>query len=382
MKKNIGVFFGSKTAEHDVSITSAYVVMKWLKRMPEYEVYPIYITNKGKWIYNKDFNDIKKIKDFDFASQELSLNMGENDSKMHLEINKKGMFCKKEEIVLDACFHVLHGLAGEDGSIQGLCELLEVPYVGPGILGGATTLDKIITKDILKANNLPIVPYTHFSKGTGDVKKIEESLNYPMFVKPYNLGSSIGISKVKNTKELQDAIEVAEHFSNEIIIEEGVNNLIELNCAVCENNSHITTSLVEQPVANADFLSFEEKYIISDNGGGTMTGNKKKVKIPAEIPDPITSEIQDMSKNIFKIFRLGGAPRIDFLYDEKNNHLYVNEINPIPGAMQIHLWEKSGFTQTEFLKNIIDSAFTQNERRKVNIDFKSNILDHTISFMK
>lgn len=382
MKKNIWVFFWSKTAEHDVSITSAYVVMKWLKRMPEYEVYPIYITNKWKWIYNKDFNDIKKIKDFDFASQELSLNMWENDSKMHLEINKKWMFCKKEEIVLDACFHVLHGLAWEDWSIQWLCELLEVPYVWPGILGWATTLDKIITKDILKANNLPIVPYTHFSKWTGDVKKIEESLNYPMFVKPYNLWSSIWISKVKNTKELQDAIEVAEHFSNEIIIEEWVNNLIELNCAVCENNSHITTSLVEQPVANADFLSFEEKYIISDNGWWTMTWNKKKVKIPAEIPDPITSEIQDMSKNIFKIFRLWWAPRIDFLYDEKNNHLYVNEINPIPWAMQIHLWEKSGFTQTEFLKNIIDSAFTQNERRKVNIDFKSNILDHTISFMK
>ncbi len=382
MKKNIWVFFWSKTAEHDVSITSAYVVMKWLKKIPEYEVYPIYITNKWKWIYNKDFNDIKKIKNFDFASQELSLNMWENDAKMHLQINKKWMFCKKEEIVLDACFHVLHWLAWEDWSIQWICELLEVPYVWPGILWGAATLDKIITKDILKANNLPIVPYIHFTKWNGDLGKIEESLNYPMFVKPYNLWSSIWISKVKNTKELKDAIEVAEHFSNEIIIEEWVNNLIELNCAVCENNSHIITSLVEQPTTSADFLSFNEKYIISDNGWWTMTWNKKKVNIPAQIPDPITKQIQEMAKNIFKIFRLWWAPRIDFLYDEKENKLYVNEINPIPWAMQIHLWEKSGFTQTEFLKNLIDSAFTQNERRKVNIDFKSNILDHTISFMK
>lgn len=382
MKKNIWIFFWSKTAEHDVSITSAYVVMKWLKRIPEYEVYPIYITNKWKWIYNKDFNDIKKIKNFDFTSQELSLNMWENDTKMHLQINKKWMFCKKEEIVIDVCFHVLHWLSWEDWSIQWLCELLEVPYVWPGILWWSTTLDKIITKDILKANNLPIVPYMHFSKWSGDLGKIEESLNYPMFVKPYNLWSSIWISKVKNTKELKDAIEVAEHFSNEIIIEEWVNNLIELNCAVYENNSHIITSLVEQPTTNADFLSFDEKYIISDNGWWTMTWNKKKVNIPAQIPDPITKQIQEMAKNIFKIFKLWWAPRIDFLYDEKENKLYVNEINPVPWAMQIHLWEKSGFTQTEFLKNLIDSAFNQNERRKVNIDFKSNILDHTISFMK
>lgn len=382
MKQNIWVFFGSKTAEHDVSITSAYVVMKWLKKMPEYDIYPIYITNKWKWIYDKDFNDIKKLKDYDHSKHQLSLNFWENDWKMHLMQNKKWLFSNKNEIVLDVCFHVFHWLAWEDGSIQWLCELLEVPYVWPGILGWATTLDKIITKDILKANNLPIVPYLHFEKWNCDIKKIESTLNYPMFVKPFNLWSSIWISKVKNTMQLKDAIEVAEHFSNEIIIEEWVNNLIELNCAVYKNNSHIITSLVEQPVANADFLSFEEKYIISDNWWGTMTWNRKKVKIPAEIPDDITAKIQEMAKSIFKIFRLWWAPRIDFLYNEKENKLYVNEINPIPGAMQIHLWEKSGLTQTEFLKNLIDSAIIQNERRKVNIDFKSNILDHTISFMK
>jgi D-alanine-D-alanine ligase len=308
--------------------------------------------------------------------------MWENDSKMHLMQNKKWLFSKKNEIILDACFHVFHWLAWEDWSIQWLCELLEVPYVWPGILWWATTLDKIITKDILKANNLPIVPYITFEKWKWDIKKIESTLNYPMFVKPYNLWSSIWISKVKNTKELQDAIEVAEHFSNDIIIEEWVNNLIELNCAVYENNSHIITSLVEQPISWTDFLSFDEKYIISWDGGWTMTWNKKKVNIPALIPDEVTNKVQDMAKSIFKIFRLWWAPRIDFLYDEKENKLYVNEINPIPWAMQIHLWEKSWLTQTEFLKNLIESAFAQNERRKVNIDFKSNILDHTISFMK
>jgi len=382
MKKNIWVFFWSKTAEHDVSITSAYVVMKWLKKIPDYEVFPIYITNKGKWIYHKEFSDIKTIKDFDTKSQELSINMWENDNKMHLLINKKWMFCNKTEITLDACFHVLHWLAWEDWSIQWLCELLEVPYVWPWILWWSTTLDKIITKDILKINNFPIVPYIHFEKWTWNIKEIEKLLKYPMFVKPYNLWSSIWISKVNNTQELKDAIEVAEHFSNEIIVEQWVNNLIELNCAVYEKDWKIITSLVEQPVANADFLSFEEKYIISDNWWWTMTWNKKKVKIPAEIPDNKTKDIKEMATKIFKIFKLWWAPRIDFLYDEKEDNLYVNEINPIPWAMQVHLWEKSWTTQTEFFKDLIESAITQNERRKVNIDFKSNILDHTISFMK
>ncbi|MDD5770438.1 MAG: D-alanine--D-alanine ligase, partial [Candidatus Gracilibacteria bacterium] len=380
MKKNIGVFFGSKTAEHDVSITSAYVVMKWLERIEEFEVFPIYITNKGKWIYNKDFIDIKKIKDFDFSGVELSLDLGENDSKMHLTQKEKGLFGKKEEIILDIAFHILHGLAGEDGSIQGLCEMLEVPYVGPGILGGSTTLDKIISKDLFKVNNLPIVPYLYFEKGKSDIAEIEKNLKYPLFVKPYNLGSSIGISKVENSEELKNAIEVAEHFSPEIIVEEGVNNLIELNCAVCEKDGEVITTYVEQPNADSNFLSFEKKYIVSKDGGGTMTGNKKVVKIPADIPENVTLDIQNMAKKIFKLFRLGGAPRIDFLYDEKNNQLYVNEINPIPGAMQMHLWEKSGISQTEFLKILVDSAIDQAEKRKVNIDFKSDILNHTISF--
>lgn len=382
MKTNVWVFFGSKTAEHDVSITSAYVVMKWLKKIPEIELHPIYVTDKWKWFYHKEFDNIKKIKDFDFSKREVSIIMWENDNKMHLQVVKHWVIKKKEHLDLDVCFHVFHWLAWEDGSIQWLCELLEVPYVWPGILGWAATLDKIITKDILRANNLPIVPYTHFEKWKWNIKKIEAELTYPMFVKPYNLWSSIWISKVKNTKELKDAIEVAEYFSNDIIVEQGVNNLIELNCAVYENNSQIITSLVEQPIANADFLNFEEKYIISWDGGWTMTWNRKKVNIPAQIPDEVTTKVQDMAKSIFKIFRLWWAPRIDFLYDEKDNNLYVNEINPIPGAMQIHLWEKSGVSQTEFFKNLIDSAIAQNERRKVNIDFKSNILDHTISFMK
>lgn len=381
MEKNVWVFFGSRSAEHDVSITSAFVVMKWLKEA-WYNIFPIYINNLWKWIYNNDFSDIKKIKNFDASWIEISLKLWEVDNKMHLEQARKWIFSITKHIELDIAFHVLHWLAWEDGSIQGLCELVWIPYIWPGILWGSTTLDKIITKDIFVSNNLPIVPYVHFEKGTANLSEIESKLNYPMFVKPFNLGSSIWVSKVGNTDELKNAIEVAEHYSNEIIVEEGVNNLIELNCAVCEKDWEVITTLVEQPTTNANFLSFEEKYISTDSWAWTMSWNENKVHIPALIPENVAKDIQNMSKKIFKIFKLWGAPRIDYLYDEKNDKLYVNEINPIPGAMQMHLWDKSGLSQVEFMHTLINSAITQNARRNVNTEFKSNILDHTISFMK
>lgn len=377
----IWVFFWSRSAEHDVSITSAYVVMKWLARIPEYEIVPIYITREWSWYSDPSYTDIKNLKNLK-PDHEILLNLSSSDQKMHLEKRISWVFSKKELLTIDVAFHVIHGLGGEDGSIQWLCELLRVPYVWPGILGGSMTLDKCISKEIFRAHGFPITKYLVYKRGESDTKVIENELRYPLFVKPYNLGSSIGISRVTDVQWLTEAIEVAEHFSDTVIIEEWVVNPIELNCAVAEIDGEIVTSLVEQPIPNAEFLSFEAKYIVSDEGGWSMSGNKKRLKIPAEIPDDITEKIQSMTKELFQIFRLGWAPRIDWLYDKEENQLYVNEINPIPWALQFHLWEASGINQRDFLKWLIQSAIVQNERRNVHIDFKSNILDHTISFMK
>lgn len=381
MSQNIAIFFWSRSTEHEVSITSAYVVMKWLKRAG-FTVFPIYITANGKWIYNPQFTNIKHIKDFQGEGEELSIVFPEIDGRMHLIQSKSGLFKKTIKIEIDVAFHALHGLAGEDGSLQWLCEMVGVPYVWPGILGGATTIDKTITKSILSAHHFPIVPYVTFQKGMGNIEMIESMLKYPLFVKPYNLGSSIGISKVHTTTELRQAIEVAEYFAPEIIIEQWVENLIELNCAACEKNGEIITTLVEQVNSETGFLSFDEKYIASETGTGSMTWDQKKVIIPAHIPDEVTREIQDMTRNIFQLFRLWGAPRIDFLYDQKNKKVYVNEINPIPWALQIHLWDKSWIAPANFVALLIQSAIQRNESRKVNTSFSSNILDHTISFMK
>jgi D-alanine-D-alanine ligase len=189
-------------------------------------------------------------------------------------------------------------------------------------------MNKIVMKNVFKSLGLPITEYLVFDKNSYDANKAK-SLGFPVIVKPANLGSSIGISKIEKEEDLQDAVELAFHYDQNIIIEVCVQNLTELNCAVSEKNGEVITSLVEQPVATSEFLSFEEKYVSTE--GGTMQGVKNRVKIPAEISNELTKQIQEYSKIIYReFFCHGGAPRIDYLFDNKNQKLYVNEINTIP----------------------------------------------------
>lgn len=380
---NIGVMFGSRSVEHDVSITSAFWVMKWLEKMGKHSIFPIYVTRSGKWIFDKAFIEISSFKTFDeknYADQEVKIVAWEK-KKLVLEVGKSGWLSKPQILEIDFVFPIFHGVNGEDGSVQWLLDILQVPYMGPGISGSAIGMNKIIMKDVFKSLALPITDYLVFKKGEADIEKIEKTIPYPIIVKPANLGSSIGITKVKNTQELKNALEVAFYYDAFALIEECVQNLQELNCSVSEKNGEVITSLVEQPVSTAEFLSFEEKYIASD--GGTMQGLKNKVKIPAEIPEHLSKKIQEYSKIIYTwLFCNGWAPRIDYLYDKIAWNLYVNEINTIPGALQMHLWVKSGMSVSEFLENLIAVGLQKAKDKEINIDFQSNIIGHTIDFMK
>lgn len=380
---NIGVMFGSRSVEHDVSITSAYAVMKWLEKIGTHSIYPIYVTRTGKWIYDNRFTDINSFKDFSedmYIGKELNVITGSN-KRLVLEQTWNWMFSKTQRMELDFIFPIFHGMNGEDGAIQWMLDMLQVPYMWPSISWSAIGMNKIIMKNIFKSLNLPITKYLVYKKGTENIQEIESTLPYPMIVKPANLGSSIGISRVKTQQDLKDALELAFHYDEHIIVEVCVQNLVELNCSVTEKKWEVITSEVEQPVSASDFLSFEEKYIATD--GGTMQGVKNKVKIPADIPQELANQIKEYSKIIYKwLFCNGGAPRIDYLYDKGANKLYVNEINTIPGALQLHLWVKSGFTVGEFLENLIEVWFQKAKDKQINIDFQSNIIGHTINFAK
>jgi len=384
-KLNIGVFFGSRTPEHDVSIASAYAVMMGLAKNERYNVLPIYITRDGKWLYNESFKDIKSFKDINEVENKpgsrVSLLLNERPITLQF---KKGF--SRRKIVLDMAFPVFHGSNGEDGSFQGLFELLDVSYCSSGILGSALGMDKTIMKDVFKAHNVPIVKYLAFLKDDFENNKseviasIESEINYPIFVKPNRLGSSIGVSKVQNKESLIQAIEVAIHFDDKFIIEEGVEKVKEINCSVRRIEGKIKTSLTEEVISQKHFLTFEDKYL---SGGGTMSGAKNKVNIPANVPEEINAEIQNLSKIIFKVFNCGGVPRIDFLYDAEGGKLYVNEINTIPGALQAHLWKKSGVEFVDLLDGMVEDAIrAHKEKKAVSYEFQSNIVDYTTDFQK
>ena len=406
---NIWVVFGSRSAEHDVSITSGYAVMMGLKKNTDHTIFPIYITREWKWIYDPAFMEINSFTTFDennYKNTEFTIDFSKN-KKLCFTQSSRWVFGKKVSEELDFIFPVLHGMNGEDGTIQGIFDMLQVPYMGPSVQGSAVGMNKIVMKKVFQELWIPLVEYINLKKRNNDAwddfldKLTEESakfssslwteeskevswneiLPFPLIVKPANLGSSIWISRVTDKSWLKNAIEIASHYDNDIMVEKCVPNLMELNCSVSEVNGEIVTTVVEQPIGSTEFLSFEEKYVADD--GGTMQGLKNRVNIPAKISSELSDQIQDYCKIIYSnLFCKWGAPRIDFLYDSVAKELYVNEINTVPGALQMHLWDKSGYPLGVFLQNLIDTGIEKSLERKVNIDFESNIIGHTIAFTK
>jgi D-alanine-D-alanine ligase len=368
------VMFGSRSTEHDVSIISALTVYKALEETKKYELSPLYIKKDGSWELGGNLDDIKAHRKNIAKGVSVSV-LFDKTKTISLKENK---FLGKTH-TFDLVIPIFHGLNGEDGSVQGLLELAQVPYTGSSVLGSVLGMDKIIMKDVLKSYNLPIVPYLFLTRnefllqGKSILKKITDKLKFPIYVKPANLGSSIGINKTTNLEELENAIEVASFYDERIICEEGIEELQEINCAVRSKENKIETSLLEEPITYKDFLSFEEKYI---NQGGTMHGVKSKVKIPAVLPNPsLATKIENTSKQIFKIFNLKGVIRIDYLINLKNNEVFINEINTIPGSLQYHLWEKSGVSFTDLLEDLIKEAiFKEKEKIKSSFAFTSEIL--------
>lgn len=378
----VWVIFGSKNTEHDVSIASAYWIMQWLIKNTEHEVYPIYITKEWKWIYDKSFlqiNNLKELTEKNYDKYQFNIDFS-RQWKFYARQKILSFVSNVTDLELDVMFLILHWKNWEDGTAQWLCQMLDVPYVSTSALGSAIWINKSAMKDVLKSNNIPVVDYISFLQWDEDINQIEK-LWYPIFVKPANLGSSIWISKVNNKDELMQAIEVAYFYDNQIICEKWVKNLIELNCSILVDKDQIIVSEIEKVSTKADFLSFEEKYI---NDGGTMQWVEAKVEIPAKIPSEIQNKIYELSKKSAKALQIDWwAPRIDFLREDWSSNVYVNEINTIPWAMQLHLWLASWFTTTSFLNKLIDTAIYRRDKMKSKSNnFNSSVIDITVNFKK
>ena len=349
--KKVGVIFGGVTCEHDVSIVTGLQLIENMNKS-KYEVIPIYIHSDGEWYTGKELLDITLYKDFDEKKSTLKKGII-LPNKPKLMIEGAGLFGKASFVDLDVVIPAMHGMNGEDGTLQGLLELANIPYTSSGVLGASVGMDKILMKNVFEANGIPVLPYTYFLRGEWEkdkesvLRKIEESLNYPMFVKPSNLGSSIGISKAKDRDGLINAIEVAIRYDERVIVERGVENLTEVNCSALGRADDIKVSVCEQPVNWAEFLTFEDKYLHGEKSSksenkvpaGTKGGMSSMTrKVPADITEEQTKQIQFYTRYAFKVLNSKGVARIDFIIDNDDGKVYINEINTIPGSFAFYLW--------------------------------------------
>jgi D-alanine-D-alanine ligase len=375
--QTIGVFFGSRSPEHDISILTAMLVISNLKAI-NYDVVPIYITRDGQWLTRKDFDNIGVFENKDNLNSSscttLILDLSKSNGRMVLKENKT--FGK--EIIIDIAFPCFHGLNGEDGTIQGWFEMLQIPYIGCDVASSAVSMNKVLTKRMMVSSGIPTPKFVEFSKFNYEnyreqaLKEIKESLKLPVFVKPPHLGSSIGISKVDSWDDLESKIDLALYYDDQVLIEEGVADMMDVTCCVIGNHD-TTASQLQASSYSKDFFSYEDKYL---NNGGAQTGeDKQSIIIPAPISDKLTSYITQTAKEVFRVLGCSGIARVDFLINQTTGQFYVNEVNTMPGTIYSHLWKESGIPTKELIVKLIGYALDRHQSKQdINTVFTSGII--------
>lgn len=370
---NIGVIYGSRTCEHDVSIISALQAAQALDTK-NYNITYIYIGREGTWYTGEALADVKFYEHFDAARLTRVLPAGENGKLVlyHLPEKKKlfGGAAAERVAVLDVVMPVLHGLNGEDGTLQGMLELFDVPYTSAGVMGSAVGMDKITMKLLFKGCGFPVIEGVWFDRGRwsrerdGVMDECEDKLGFPLIVKPANLGSSIGINIAHDRNQLEDAIETAAAYDHRILVEKAVSPLREVNCAVLGYGDHVETSELEMPVTQEEFLTFPGKYLRNAKGAGGMASQVRI--IPAPISEQAAQTVRDLAVRAFRAMDLKGVVRIDFILDEDEN-VFINEANTIPGSLAFYLWEPKGVSFSALLDGMVECAFSAWADRKASV---------------
>ena len=348
----VGIIYGGRSGEHEVSVVSAASIFKHLDRA-RYDAVPVLIAKSGQWVLGGK------------APEVLNAGaVGDADATGALQPTEPSAAVAGSGF--DVVFPVLHGPYGEDGTVQGLLELANVPYVGAGVLGSAVGMDKAIMKTLFAAAGLPIVPHLTVLRREWDRdkasigKRAADHLRFPMFVKPANLGSSVGISKATSTAELDTAMDLAFQFDRKAVVEAAVPNTREIECAVLGNDEPEASVAGEVIVTHRDgFYSYEAKYLDPDGAS---------LKIPADIPSATAQQVQRVSVEAFRALELSGMARVDFLLNGNSGDLYLNEVNTIPGftaiSMYPKMWEASGLPYPALLDRLIALALERHEDKQ------------------
>lgn len=378
MKTNIGVFFGGRSTEHEISVISASQAMHAINR-EKYDVTPIYISKDGKWYTGSELFEVKNYRNIPALlakCEEVYMRPIYDDYNLYKK--KKPMFGSDVLTKLDVVIPVLHGSNGEDGIFEGVLETIGIPYAGCNTLSSANGMDKITMKMILQANDVPVVDYVWFTdkqwyaQKDELITKIENKIGYPVIVKPANLGSSVGIGRADNREQLIAKVEEAEQYSTRLIVEDLVENLQEINCSVLGDCDEYQMSVLEEPIKSGEILSYQDKYMGGTKGAKGMQASQKR--IPAELPKDETERIQYLAGETFRVLSCHGVSRVDVIVDAKTRDIYVNEINTIPGSLSFYLWEATGIPFDKLMDKLVSLALKRKREQKLKtVSYDQNI---------
>ena len=388
MKTRVAMMFGGKTVEHEVSVISGIQALKAMDT-DKYEVIPVYMTKENDMYIGSDVGDIKAYRDIPaLLKRSQRVIMVNEDGRVKLVPYPHKTFGGTKPVEIDVAFPVVHGTNVEDGALQGYLKTVGIPYVGPDVTASAISMDKAITKAVLKEAGVPVLDanvYTmaDYEDPEGIADDIEKTIGYPVIIKPVNLGSSVGIGIAKSRGELIDAIDDAFRYAARVMAEHARSKLREINCAVLGDENRAEASECEEPLTSGEILSYEDKYV---NGGGKKGGAKGggskgagmanlSRKIPADLSPEKREEIRELAVKAFKALGCCGVSRIDFMIDEEEDELYFNEINPIPGSLSFYLWEPVGVPYKELLDRMIELAMKRTRvEESLTFTFDTNIL--------
>ncbi len=391
MKLKVAVFFGGESCEHEISCITGNQALKAIDE-EKYEIIPVYVSKNKDLYTGEQLYELKNYYDLDALCAGLTkVCLYKDGNKVYMKA-VKGLFSKAETI--DVAFLAMHGTNGEDGVLQGMLDMLDLPYTSSNVLGSAIGQDKAIMKEALDYEKIPMVPWFYIFSSDIDSKikdfeKKADKIGYPLIVKPANLGSSIGIGVVHSKEELKDKLKECAQYDDKLVIEKMVQNLKEVNISVMGNINEAKASAIEEVMKNDELLSFKDKY--ESNGGSKGKLGSKAVKVPngskgmastsrvvpAKLKATQEKKIRDYALKAFRALNASGVVRIDFMIDKDDDKVYLNEINSIPGSLAFYLWEAVGVDFKEECNELIDNALkVYREKKKKTRTFDTNILSN------
>ncbi len=383
MSIKVGVFFGGRSVEHEVSVISALQALPLFDKT-KYDAIPVYITKEGQFYVGPDVGEIMAYRDIPalLAKSRRVVGVREGGKLLLMQYPLRrfgGSICG----VLDVAFPIVHGTNVEDGALQGYFRTMGVPFAGSDVTASAAGMDKYVMKAVLKDNGLPVldcrrVYIRSFYKDTDAVVgEVAEAFSWPVIVKPANLGSSVGIGRAGDAAGLREAFEFAFRFADTVLVEPAVFPLREINCAVLGDRESAIASECEEPLTTNAFLGYEDKYAGGGkkSAGGAKGMSSAKRKLPADIPPDLRETIRGLACDAFRALGCSGAARVDFLMNASDGRVWVNELNTIPGSLSFYLWEPVGLPYGELLDRMVGLALKrERENAALTYSFETNIL--------